>query len=233
VDKQQIRDEMKSFIEEIPEHTFVKKKVVKGHIPRKHKHCEYFEGELQMRNITPEILKYVQKRIADAKEFVPTSKIHSPSDIDYSVSCKSLIKKIGHELKRKFGGHIKENAEHFSRDNQTSKNIYRYNFFYKRLDFDVGNIVAAESIQEPCKVSGLRGDKLILFNTVKLSKTNVPETSCTKLTTFQTQVVQTKPSLLILDEAFQPTNAVTGLDVVDGQNITCCMKDGRLYIVKN
>jgi NMD protein affecting ribosome stability and mRNA decay len=232
MDKQKIREEMQNFIEEIPEHAYVKKKAVKGHIPKKHKHCEYFEGEIQMRNITPEILTYVQRRIANEKEFVPTSKIHNDTDIDYSVSSKTLIKKIGHELKKKFGGEVKEAAEHFSRDNQTSKNIYRYNLLYRKLDYDVGNIVECESIKEPCKVSGLKGDKLVLFNTVKLTKTNVPEKTCAKLETFQTQVVQIKPMLLVLDEAFQSAPAVSGLELTEGQNVVCCMKDGMMYVVK-
>lgn len=236
MNKDEIRKEMDEFLLKVAEsekkaEVKPKKKYIKPE--DKGKHAEYFEGMIQLRGIDQDILDYVQKRITNANAQVPTCINHGTKfDIDYSVSDRRLIHKIGVELKAKFGGFVRESAQLFSRNHMTSKNVYRLNVFYKTHDVKRGHVIEIEELHEPYEVIGYLGDRLIVESlyTRKKNHINVEKISNT-LKKIKTSVVQTHPEIRIMDEDFQPVVALTHKELRKGQNVKAVISEGRYYIV--
>ena len=60
--------------------------------------------------------------------------------------------KLGKKLKGKFSGEFKKSAKLFTRNRQTSKEVYRLTILFRLSKFSKGDII------------GYKGDKLIIVN---------------------------------------------------------------------
>lgn len=95
---------------------------------------EYFEGTLQLRTVSQEVLSYVENDLIFQKgNGISCSKIveHKLGN-DYYMSSNKYIVKLGKNLKKKFGGEVLITRKLFSRSNETSKPIYRVTVLYKQ-----------------------------------------------------------------------------------------------------
>ena len=95
---------------------------------------QYFEGILQVRNPDDALESFIRKRLEDAeKRGVFANKIlEVKNGVDYYMSDKRFLRRLGKELKKNFKGELKESAQLFSRDKQTSKDIFRLNVLFRR-----------------------------------------------------------------------------------------------------
>ncbi len=93
----------------------------------------YFEGILQLRNPTDEVKAYIKKMLNEGKArgVYATSIKEVTNGLDYYITNKSYLRKIGKELKKRFDGDFNESAQLFSRNHQTSKDIYRINLLFR------------------------------------------------------------------------------------------------------
>jgi len=94
---------------------------------------KYFEGNLQLRTTDKEIIMFAEKLLKDAREkgiFV-SKREEVKNGIDYYITSKSFIRKLAKELKKRFKGEITETATLFTRNKQTSRDVYRNTFLYK------------------------------------------------------------------------------------------------------
>lgn len=92
----------------------------------------YYEGILQLRDVRDEVTEFVDNKIKKAKGIFCTRRDEVKNGIDFYITNKHFMKNLGYELKKRFKGDLKENAQHFSRDKQTSKNIYRLNVVFRQ-----------------------------------------------------------------------------------------------------
>ncbi|MBU0461190.1 MAG: 60S ribosomal export protein NMD3, partial [Nanoarchaeota archaeon] len=101
---------------------------------------QYYEGVLQIRDVDKQLIDLVERRIAKAADdgIFLAKKEKSGTGFDYYLTDKRFIRKLGQELKRQFKGELKESAQLFSRDHQTSKNIYRLNVFFRQSKKESG-----------------------------------------------------------------------------------------------
>lgn len=232
MDKEDIRSEMKDFLEKTGKKPEIQVKEKKKFVnSKKEKHAEYFEGQLQMRGINKEILDYVHKRILNEGEQVPTVIEHGRGDLDYNISSRRLIHKIGIELKNKFGGTVKESAQLFSRNHLTSKNVYRLNVLYKTHDVEKGQVISVDELQEPYKVTGYSGEKLIVEGLVSKKKNHISIDQVKKrIDKIKSKVVQLFPEPHVMDENFQPVPIVSDKELVEGQNVKIVEFEGKYYL---
>lgn len=93
----------------------------------------YFEGILQLRNPKAEVEKFIEKMLDEIrwKGIYATSIKEVRGGKDYYITSKSFLRKIGKELKKRFDGDFNESAQLFSRNHQTSKDIYRLNVLFR------------------------------------------------------------------------------------------------------
>lgn len=98
----------------------------------KDKTC-YFEGILQLRNPKDDVKQYIEKRLREVK----VKGIHATTvkevrgGIDYYLSSRKFLRTLGKELKARFKGEFNESAQLFSRNHQTSKDIFRLNLLFR------------------------------------------------------------------------------------------------------
>jgi NMD protein affecting ribosome stability and mRNA decay len=108
------------------------------------KQGEYFEGELQLRNITPEIDSFIKEYIGDTELFISDRK-KNRNGIDLKLSDQKKLQNLAHQLQKRFGGQLKISPRIYSKDRQSSKEIYRVNAFYKAPDYHAGEAVKIDN----------------------------------------------------------------------------------------
>lgn len=105
------------------------------------KHSKYYEGILQLRNPTKEILSFLDAQIYRRQGFFISKVERFKNGFDFYVSSKKAVIQIAKAIEQKFGGEIKTSAEHYSRDRNTSRDVYRITVMYRYYGVKKGDIV--------------------------------------------------------------------------------------------
>jgi NMD protein affecting ribosome stability and mRNA decay len=227
MDAKDIRKKMEDFISKVPIVENRKEKKPKFKIEKQPKHAQYFEGELQLRNVNKEILNYVLNKIHKAKENIPEVKEFSEKDVNFKITSKKLAHQLGLELKKKFGGEVKESETHFSKDHQTGKDIFRLNVYYKKHPFNIGEYVEFKS--EPYKIRGFDKNKIKSVNIITNRRTQLPKDEIKLLKIQKCEVVQDKPKNYVLDENYQNIELVSDKVFKIHQKIKCVFINNKAY----
>ena len=119
------------------------------------KHSRYFEGILQLRNPREEVNQFIKSELEKKPEIFISQTIKHRTGLDIYFSSKKFLQGLGRQLQQKFGGELKISAEHFSRDRQTSKDMFRVNVLYRFTGIKSGNVI------------NFRGDELTILSTGK------------------------------------------------------------------
>tara|TARA_Y100000310_G_scaffold345198_1_gene462593 strand:- start:4134 stop:4490 length:357 start_codon:yes stop_codon:yes gene_type:complete len=96
------------------------------------KHEDYWEAKIQLRPFDEELIKYVIKEInnSDRVRIAKLKKIKT--GVDIYVSSRKFATSLGKKLKKRFkGGKLLVTKKLFSRNRQTSKNIYRVTVLFR------------------------------------------------------------------------------------------------------
>jgi len=229
-----IKKDMKEFMNQFEQKEVIEEKPKKKYVNVKElKHVGYFEGQIQFRNINEEILNYVDNRIIHANESVPKVTHHSEWNLDYHLSSKKLIRQLGKELIKKFGGTIKESAKLFSKDKQTGKDIYRLNLLYRANEIKKGEVVILEKHATPFIVISCVRDMAVLQDllTGKKSKIKIDKFG-DKLSTYNTQIISISPDIEVLDKDYAPIKLKTSNnDLKINQKVNVVYYKGDCFFV--
>lgn len=106
------------------------------------KGTQYLEGVLQLRNATPEVIKFVRDDLKKHKDtvFIVKENVRGKT-ADFILTSSKYLRAIGRKLNQRFNGELTETAKLFSFNHETSKDIYRINVLFKMRHFKVGDIV--------------------------------------------------------------------------------------------
>ncbi|MFH0874521.1 MAG: NMD3-related protein [archaeon] len=105
-------------------------------------HEDYLEGELQLRNLTPEIISFVDNYLKSEERRAGVSKrVEFKNGFNLNFNSKKILHDLGNRLYSQFGGVLKESPRLFSRNNQTSKDIFRLNVYYEGPGFSTGDVI--------------------------------------------------------------------------------------------
>lgn len=113
------------------------------------KNPQYFEGILQLRNPSQEIIDFVADAI-EKKENVWIARAQKQKNgIDLYISSNKFLKQIGKKLKEMFCGELIESHTLHSRNRQTSKEVLRGCILFRHYNIKKGDIikVRGESIK--------------------------------------------------------------------------------------
>lgn len=105
---------------------------------------QYFEGILQLRNPTNELVRYIEKQVKEKKNVFIVEKEYVVNGIDIYISSNKFIKSLGRKLQKQFGGELKISSRLYSRDRQTSKDLYRLNVLFRLPKYKKGEIVTVK-----------------------------------------------------------------------------------------
>jgi len=104
-------------------------------------HDKYFEGILQLRNPTNEVVRFVKDSV-DRQATVHIARAEKVrGGIDFYLSSNRYLVKIGKILQTKFGGEIKRSSKLHSVHKQTSKLLYRGTILFRMPSFVKGDTI--------------------------------------------------------------------------------------------
>ncbi|MEM4282421.1 MAG: NMD3-related protein [Candidatus Woesearchaeota archaeon] len=129
------------------------------------KPASYFEGILQLRNPTPELIDWVKKRItSDAKAKI--AKIVPLADgVDFYLSSQRYLRALGRLLRQRFFGELKTSRKLFS-ISPTGKRLYRVNVLFRFFNVKKGDVLKIG--EEEFEVIGL--DNQVRLKNIRTGK---------------------------------------------------------------
>ncbi len=102
---------------------------------------QYFEGILQLRSPSQEVIDYVENKIEkDGRCFVAKIK-EVKNGYDFYLSSQKYLRSLGKALSENFPGVWKESRQLFTRNHLTSKDVFRVNVLFKFVDIKRGQVI--------------------------------------------------------------------------------------------
>ena len=130
------------------------------------KHAKYFEGILQLRNPSPELIKYVAKTIDKDNRAWIAQELKVQGGVDLYLSSQKYLRALGKKLKERFPGCLKSSRKLFTVQRSTGKQVYRVNVLFRLYPFKIRDVITISG--EKYKV--LRIDKQVTVQNVKSGK---------------------------------------------------------------
>lgn len=189
---------------------------------------QYFQGVLQLRNPNETIMEFVKNELRENKHkgvFVGKEK-RVTNGLDLYLSSNHFTINLGNKLYKRFGGILKINEQLFTRNNQTSKDVYRMTIMYRPVDFLNGDIVS--SGKKILKVGNV-GKKLTGLNIATGKKDSIDYANETveKHEVFKTTVSKVYPQIEVLHpETYQSVTAGNAAKVQLGEKVKVVLHNG-------
>ncbi len=184
---------------------------------------DYFEGVLQVRRANEEVLVFIDEVLKKRKGVFISKIKKAGSGFDLYISDRKYISTIGKRLKEKYGGKLKQSPQLFTKNRQTSKNVYRINVLFELYDFKRGDIL--EINNNYIKVSNI-GKTVSGLNLVTGKRMIfLMRTSDYKIMNkYKTTVCSVKPYLEVLHpETYQNIRVDNSADVKMGEKVNIVM----------
>lgn len=112
---------------------------------------DYYEGILQLRDVSEDVLNFVHRQIKKRGNVAITKSVHFSNGTDLYMTSQKFIRILGKKLRESFGGELKISSKLHTRSRQ-GKNLYRVNVLFKPAKHKKGEIVS------------IRGDKVRLIS---------------------------------------------------------------------
>lgn len=101
----------------------------------------YFEGILQVRNLNNESKKIVKQILKEFEEAYVNKVVEKKSSVDFYFVKKKFLTRVAEKIVNELGGFMDSNAQLFSRDNLTSKDMFRLNVVVHLPPFKKNDVV--------------------------------------------------------------------------------------------
>ena len=183
----------------------------------------YYEGILQLRRPHEEALAFLEHELkkVEKKGVFITKTVETKNGVDLYFTNKEAMKLLAQKLPVKFGGHISINPQLFSRNKQTSKDIYRLNILVEFPEFSAGHVISftkndhshtalVTKMGKLIQAKNLYTGKLVSFELKFITDIVVEDLK-------ETTVVQTEPELLVLNPETYQAEVVANSDVLKGR----------------
>ncbi len=116
-------------------------------------HDKYYEGILQLRNPTNDIIRFVKNQIEKSKIFV-ANEIKLKNGIDLYLSSQRFLRALGAKLKKRFGGQLKSSRKLHTVSRKTGKRLYRVTVLLRFPNFKAGDIITYRGEKVKVKLIG-------------------------------------------------------------------------------
>ena len=130
------------------------------------KHKGYFEGILQLRNTSEEIMNFVMNLVNKRDEALISKKEKVTNGFDLYLTSQKFLQHVGKKLKKHFHGELKISTKLFTRNRITQKNVYRVNVLFRMPKYKKGDIIDYKG--DEIQITGI--GKKILAKDVKTGK---------------------------------------------------------------
>ncbi|MFP4567939.1 MAG: NMD3-related protein [Candidatus Woesearchaeota archaeon] len=196
----------------------------------------YFEGILQLRDATKEIKDYIIDELDSNEIYV--NKVDDKGDsVDYYFVKKRYITRIAEKLITKYGGYMDANAQLFTQDSQTSKELYRLNVVVYIPPFTRGDVIIKKdelilitSIGKTITGHEYKSGKNINFKYNPKEKHEYKQAEKQK-----TKIITVHPEIQALSNKTYEVITIENpkqIHTEKNQTITIVEHEGRAYLVK-
>jgi len=103
-------------------------------------HPQYYEGILQLRNPTKEVIQFVKSQIKKKNIFI-SKEIKLKNGADIYVSSQRFLRALGIKLQKIFGGQLKTSRKLHTVSKKTGKRLYRVTVLHKLPKFKTGDTI--------------------------------------------------------------------------------------------
>ncbi|MBI2659486.1 hypothetical protein HYX05_05305 [Candidatus Woesearchaeota archaeon] len=110
---------------------------------------DYYQGILQLRDVTEEIISFVRNQVKKREDVAITKTVRLGNGVDLYITSQKFITMLGKKLKESFGGELKISSKLHTR--RKGKNLYRVNALFRLSKYKKGDVVE------------VRGDKVRLI----------------------------------------------------------------------
>jgi nonsense-mediated mRNA decay protein 3 len=199
---------------------------------------KYFEAIFQLRSSNTDLLErsvtYMQERVAGLRHrglFINRVE-HLDDGVDLYMTSNKLAQVIGREMLNSFGGTLKVSPRLFSKNHQTSKDMYRVNVFVKLPEFNRGDyLVVNDRVHHVEKL----GKKVKLVDMVSGSSmvTDYEKLDCKVLKKQQVYISKTYPYLEVINPHDYQSSMVRNkpkIALVVGQSVNVVIHKG-IFVV--
>lgn len=197
---------------------------------------QYFEGVLQVRNPSEEATVFIEKELAKHRDLNIPKVIELKNGTDYYISSNQFVTKLAQKIFEHFGGELKSTSRLFTKNQQTSKNVYRSSVLIKLPEFNKSDIIKSgrRLIQiKDVKGSVINGTDLMTAKPTSFDyKKNDFEIVCKREDIKKTTVSKKYPHIEVLHpETYQSVQVKNKADVQPGQNVKVADIDGYVYLI--
>jgi len=85
----------------------------------------YFEAIIQLRNPNDEMRRFIINQVRKRKNAFIAKTLELKTGVDYYISDQRFARALGNRMKKSFNGELKTSRKLHTRNNQTSRNVYR------------------------------------------------------------------------------------------------------------
>ncbi|MBI1970452.1 hypothetical protein HYS47_01770 [Candidatus Woesearchaeota archaeon] len=168
------------------------------------KGTDYFEGVLQLRHTTPDILARIRKEInrRPSRGFV-TKEVPVNDGIDLYLTSQTYLQALGQKLLKRFGGELKASSRIFGHDRLRSRDVYRRTVLLILPSFGINEVIVYDGklVKVTRLGKSIRGVDLRQKKTV----TFIPKEQPMVLQKHKVMVAQVQPGVHVIHpETFQP-----------------------------
>lgn len=193
---------------------------------------QYFEGILQIRNPNKEVIEFIRKEVAknNSKGVFITKEKREGSGFDFWFSSQRYMQNLGHLLYKTFGGILKINPRIYTRNRQTSKDVYRMSVYFELLGYNTGDIVKVgdKLIKVTSTGKQVAGLNLITGKRTSFSSKDKAEVIPKR----KADVINVYPEIEIMDpETYQPLKVENKKKLKLGDKVNIITYDGKVYMV--
>jgi len=208
--------------------------MTKEHLPQ----SGYYEGILQLRNRKNSSYELVLRFVRDSiektgKVFISKEKILKDG-IDLYISSNKYLVSLGKKLHISYGAEIKMSKKLFSRNRQTSKEVYRVTVLARLQDYGAGDIIVKKNsllmirnIQRK-KISGI---DLATFNRKSISGS--PDEILPTENIHNVLITKRKPSMEILDPGTFQSERVCNPHNIKEDHVRIIKYNNKIYLLPN
>ncbi len=184
---------------------------------------QYFEGVLQIRNISEsakKIVAYILSKAAEQGNAVNKVVTH-PKGVDYYMTNKRAMPKLAQKIIERAGGFYSSSAKLFSHNHQTGKEIYRLNVLLELPDFNIGDVfffkkkyIIIESFSKNIGSRNLLTGKKVMFSYAEFNKIRDKDPDqAKKIIASDTTIIRLRPQQEVLHpENYQPVKVLNPID---------------------
>lgn len=197
---------------------------------------DYFEGILQVRNMNEETKKFVNIILRTTKELYVNKTVEKESSVDYYFVKKKFIGRVAEKIVDEYGAKADFNAQLFTQDKQTSKELYRLNVAVHIPPFRKGDVILKKDDLILITSTGKNNTGLDLKNCKNVSFKYEPEEmhEYEVIEPQKTKIINTHPLTALSKisyEAIELENPKKISAKMD-QNVLIVEHEGRAFLIK-